>query len=97
VQGLLHELGGVQALRDGLDIRDVSLKLLSGLGRVEGDNEFEGKEVFDLEGLGVVLLGVDQNNFVVFIQVVELEDRLVLQALAKGCLGLLDQLSEVAG
>ena len=53
------------------------------------DSEAEGGEVLDLEGLGVVRLGRDRDDLVVFVQVEELD--LGGQVL-EGCAGPLDEL-----
>ncbi len=70
-RGYLFEVVDRLANRDA--VRDTLFKLLASLGDVCCDCKFEHAEVFDAESFLEITLRVNRNEFILFIQVVELD------------------------
>ena len=86
---LAQDLRLVQALGQRALLLKLSKELHACILCTLRDCEAEGGEVLDLEGLGVVRLGRDRDDLVVFIKVEELDLR---RQVLKGCAGPLDEL-----
>ena len=86
---LAQDLRLVQALGQRALLLKLSKELHACILRTLRDSEAEGGEVLDLEGLGVVRLGRDRDDLVVFIKVEELDLR---RQVLEGCSSPLDEL-----
>ena len=87
----------VQGLSKGGALDHRLLKLCAGISSVGGDSQFERVSVLKFERLLEVLLGTDRNEFLLIVQVVELDQLLVQETVAECLPGLLQELLVGAG
>ena len=92
-----EHLRAVQRLSKGGALNHRLLELCAGISSVGSDSQFEGVSVFKFERLLEVLLGADRNEFLLVVQVVELDPLLVQETVAEGLPGLLQEILVGAG